>query len=103
MSSSWEVTWTLCAVAVSGLAEGEGAGVDVDLAVVVEAGGVETASCAVMILVIKRIAPSVIRNFFIKYSRFQSLLIGCGVRVSAKPDKSGRVCANANRDSGEVA
>ena len=57
MSSSCDVTVTLSAVAVPGLAEGDGAEVAV---VVVEAAGVETASCAVTILVIKRIAPNAI-------------------------------------------
>jgi hypothetical protein len=79
MSSSWEVTVTLCAVAVSGLVAGDGAGVD--FAVVVEAAGVETASCAIAMFVIMNTAPARIGNFFIKYFRFQSLLIGCGVRV----------------------
>ena len=65
MSSSWEVTLTLCAVAVSGLAEGDGAGVDVDLAVVVEAAGVETASWAVAMFVIMNTAPAKIGNVFI--------------------------------------
>src|ERR1700692_1143166 len=80
MSSSFDVTWTLCAVAVSGLAEGDGAGVDVDFAVVVEAAGVETASCAIAMFVIMNTAPAKIGNFFIKCFCFQSLLIGCGVR-----------------------
>jgi hypothetical protein len=47
-------------VAVPGLAEGDEAGVAAEVTVVVEAAGVEAASCAVMILVIKRIAPNAI-------------------------------------------
>ena len=96
MSSSWEVTVTLWAVAVSGLAVGEAAGVDVDLAVVVEAAGVETASCAIAMFVIMNTAPAKIGNFFIKYFRFQSLLIGCGVRLSesrVKADASAQMRA----------
>jgi hypothetical protein len=55
-------------VAVPGLAEADGAGVEAEapVVVVVEAAGVEAASCAVMILVIKRIAPNAIGNFFIE-------------------------------------
>ncbi|PYL97129.1 MAG: hypothetical protein DMF18_03450, partial [Verrucomicrobia bacterium] len=59
ISSSCEVTVTLSAVAVPGLAEGDEE-VEAEGAVVVEAAGVETASCAMMILVIKRIAPNAI-------------------------------------------
>ena len=68
MSSSCEVTVTLSAVAVPGLAEGDEVEVEAEgaVVVVVEAAGVETASCAVMILVIKRIAPNAIGKFFIK-------------------------------------
>lgn len=72
MSSSLDVTVTLSAVAVPELAEGEGGGEgveadDVDLVVVeVEAAGVETASCAMTILVINRIAPNEVANFFMK-------------------------------------
>lgn len=81
MSSSLDVTWTLCAVAVSGLAEGEGdgAGVDVDPVVEVEAAVVETASWAIAMFVIMNSAPAKIGNFFIKCFRFQSLFVGCGV------------------------
>src|ERR1700730_4051236 len=89
MSSSWEVTVTLCAVAVSGLADGDGAGVDVD--VFAEAVGVETASCAIAMLVIMNSAPAKVGNFFIKYFCFQSLLIGCGLRV-----RRSRVTADAS-------
>jgi hypothetical protein len=63
------VTVTCSAWAAFGLAEGEGPGADAEvlvLAVVEEAAGVETASCAVMILVIRRIALNAIVNFFIK-------------------------------------
>ena len=74
MSSSFDVTWTLSAVAVPGVGEVEAAGVGVvfeaevvvELAAVVEAAGVETASCAVAILVSTNNATAVIRNFFIK-------------------------------------
>jgi hypothetical protein len=94
MSSSFDVTWTLSAVAVPGVGEGEAAGVvveveldaEVEVAVVVEAAGVETASCAVMILVIKRIALNVIGNFFIKLfvDLIFKVVIGCGVRDSGE-------------------
>jgi hypothetical protein len=48
-------------VAVPGLAEGDGAEVEAEVTVVVvEAAGVEAVSCAVMILVIKRIPPNAI-------------------------------------------
>src|SRR5438105_15538499 len=97
MSSSWEVTLTLCAVAVSGLAEGDAAGVDVDVVVVVEAAGVETASCAVMILVIKRIAPNAIGKFFMKVicrSSFQSCdwLWRSRFRRAGKSSGSAQIC-----------
>ncbi len=60
MSSSWLVTVTCSAWAVLGLAEGEGAGVEADVAVVVEAAGVETASCPVAILVSRNNATAAI-------------------------------------------
>ena len=75
MSSSCDVTVTLCAVAVSEPAEGEGVGVGVEVVLVVEAAVVETASCAMTILVNKRIAPNAIGNLFMKVvcrSSFQS-------------------------------
>jgi cobalamin biosynthesis protein CobD/CbiB len=55
MSSSLDVTVTLSAVAVPGLAEGEGAEAVV---AVVEAGGVEAASCAVAMFVSRNSAPN---------------------------------------------
>ena len=67
------MTLTALASTVVGLDEGEGVGAEV--AVVVEAAGVETASWAVTILVMKRIAPNAIGNFFMKVvcrSSFQS-------------------------------
>src|SRR5260370_41941186 len=107
MSSSCDVTVTLSAVAVPGLAEGDGPGVETEVAVaaVVEAAGVETASCAVTILVIKRIAPNAIGNFLIEVacrSSFQS----CDWLWRSRFRRSGGkrcICTNANRDSGEVA
>ena len=107
MSSSWLVTVTCSAWAVFGPAEGEGAGVEAEVVFVVEAAGVETASCAVMILVIKRIAPNAIGNVFMKVvcrSSFQSfcdLLVTFAIRRSRGEKR--RICTNANRDSGEVA
>jgi hypothetical protein len=98
------VTWLACAVV--GLAEGEAAGIDDEVAVVVEAVGVETASCAVMILVIKRIAPNAIGNFFMKVvyrSSFQSCDWFVAFAIRAKPVQKLRICTNANRNSGEVA
>jgi hypothetical protein len=75
------------------------------LVVVVEAAGVETASCAVMILVIKRIAPNAIGNFFMKLfvDLVFKVVIGCGVRDSGEAGKSGGSAQIANRASGEVA
>jgi hypothetical protein len=66
MSSSCEVTTTFSAVAVPGLAAGKGAGVEPDLVAVGETAGVETASCAATILVIKRTAPNTIGNLFME-------------------------------------
>jgi hypothetical protein len=106
MSSSWLVTVTWSAWAAFGLGEGEAAGVEDEVAVVVEAAGVEMASCAVMTLVIRRIAPNAIGNFFIKVicrSSFQSCDWFVAFVIWAKPVQKRRICTNANRDSGEVA
>ena len=78
-------------MAVPGLAEGDGAGVAAEVTVVVEAAGVEAASCAVMILVIKRIAPNAIGNFFIKIG-CRSNFRGCdwlGIRDLANAGEIG--------------
>jgi hypothetical protein len=114
MSSSFDVTWTLAAVAVPGVGEGEAAGVGVvfetevvvELAAVVEAAGVETASCAVATFVIRNSAPNIIGIFFIKVvcrSSFQSCDWFVAFAIWAKPVQKRRICTNANRDSGEVA
>src|ERR1700731_1287278 len=77
MSGSWVVRVTLSAgaVVVSGTGAGAGLpGCGAGEAFVVEAAGVETASCAVTILM-RRIAPNAIGNFFMKVvcrSSFQS-------------------------------
>src|SRR5437762_13644632 len=105
MSSSWLVTVTCSAWAVFGPAEGEGAGVEAEVVFVVEAAGVETASCAVMILVIKRIAPNAIGNVFMKVvcrSSFQSCDWLWHSRFRRSRVKRG-IYTNASRDSGEVA
>jgi hypothetical protein len=80
-------------VAVPGLAEGDGPGVETEVAVaaVVEAAAVETASCAVTILVIKRIAPNAIGNFLIEVAvdLVFKVVIGCGVRDLGEAVESG--------------
>ena len=61
------MTVTLSAVAVPGLADGEGAGVALaELVWVIEVGGVETASCAGTMFVSKNSVANPIENFFMK-------------------------------------
>ena len=94
MSSSLDVTLTLSAVAVPGVAEGESAGVVVAAAVVVEAAGVETASCAVAVFAIRNTAPNIIGSFFIKIfcrSSFQSCNWVVAFAIQAKPRESGHL------------
>jgi len=60
------VTTTFSAVAAPGLAEGEAAGMEAEVLGIVEAAGVETASCASAMSVSKNSATTAIGNVFIK-------------------------------------
>jgi hypothetical protein len=68
---------------------------------VVAAAGFETASCAVTILVIKRIALNAIGILFMKVVCrfvFKVLVIGCGVRIYSNASRKGRICTNATEN-----
>jgi hypothetical protein len=93
-------------VAVGGDGEVDGDAVDEAAGAVgeVEAGeaaGFETASCAVTILVIKKIAPNAIGILFMKVVCrfvFKVLVIGCGVRIYSNASRKGRICTNATEN-----
>src|ERR1700687_1168741 len=100
MSSSWLVTVTGLACAVAGLAEGEGAGVEAEVLVVVEAAGVETASCAVAMFVSRNSAPNAIGKFFVDL--VFKVVIGLAFAIWAKPGEAAHLhkCEPRFRRSG---